>query len=212
MSANQKAVNLFNELADLYQTKYMDVSLYADELRFFCTQLPHEQAKVLDIACGPGNISRFLTELKKEIDLLGIDLAPKMIELAKQNNPHSRFLVMNGMNADEIKELFDGIVCSFYLPYLDKENVLVLLSKMRDLLQPDGVLYLSNIDGLFEESGLVKGSTGEAIMMHYYPLSFLEEELNEMGFNLLLSKQVISEGKNGQVVRDNVLIARKQSI
>lgn len=212
MSANQKAVSLFNELAELYQSKYMDVSMYANELLFFCAALPQENARVLDIACGPGNVSRFLLDNRKDLQLLGIDLAPNMIELAKRNNPTARFLVRNGLNLDEVKEQFDGIVCSFYLPYLDKNNVLDLLKKIKNLLQLEGVLYLSNIDGLYEKSALVKGSTGDEIMMHYYPLSFLEKELNELGFSLLLSKQVMSKGKDGQEVCDNVLIARKQSV
>ena len=62
----------------------MDVTLYDDSYKQFCELLPLERARVLDAACGPGNVSRYLLAQRPNLDLLGIDLAPRMVELARE--------------------------------------------------------------------------------------------------------------------------------
>ena len=65
---------LFNKYALSYSEKFMDVSQYADTLDVFCNGLP-ASAKVLDIACGPGNIAKYLLNKHPDMQLTGIDLA-----------------------------------------------------------------------------------------------------------------------------------------
>lgn len=67
-SANSAAV--FHKLADRYRDKYMGLTLYDDSYRAFCELLPPGRVRVLDVACGPGNVSRFLITQRPELDLL----------------------------------------------------------------------------------------------------------------------------------------------
>jgi ubiquinone/menaquinone biosynthesis C-methylase UbiE len=41
--------------------------------------------KVLDIGCGPGNLDLMIVEILGEGSIYGIDIAPKMIEIARKN-------------------------------------------------------------------------------------------------------------------------------
>ena len=81
---NAAAVNVFNAHASQYQEKFMDVSLYSTELDLFLEGLADDD-RVLDLACGPGNIARYLLCRKPRLRLQGIDLSPAMLELAKAN-------------------------------------------------------------------------------------------------------------------------------
>src|SRR5690349_11179871 len=74
------SANAFHKLADRYRDKFMDLTLYDGSYRDFCDSLPQGRARVLDAACGPGNVSRYLITRRPELDLLGIDLAPRMVE------------------------------------------------------------------------------------------------------------------------------------
>ena len=63
MDKSKQAAELFDHFAKAYQDKYMDLSLYHDSLDLFCRSITKKEADVLDIACGPGNITHYL--LKK---------------------------------------------------------------------------------------------------------------------------------------------------
>jgi len=46
--------------------------------------LLNEQAKVLELACGPGNITKCLLSKRPDLEILATDIAPNILELAKK--------------------------------------------------------------------------------------------------------------------------------
>ena len=59
------AFDLTVPFAKLYQEKFMDLALYNDSYGYFCSALDKPQAKILEIGCGPGNITMYLIQTKK---------------------------------------------------------------------------------------------------------------------------------------------------
>ena len=116
------AVSLFNKNANLYEEKYMDISLYHNSLDLFCSTVNNENAEILEVACGPGNITSYLVQKQPEYYILGTDLAPKMIELAKRNNPTTTFKLLDCREISSLNVKFDAIISGFCLPYLSKEE------------------------------------------------------------------------------------------
>src|SRR5204863_9540276 len=116
------SVSAFDKLADRYREKFMDLTMYNNSYRGFCGLLPPGRARVLDAACGPGNVSRYLMAQRPDLDLLGIDLAPRMVDLARQAVPSARFAVHDCRRLAELQLRFDGIICAFGLPYLSGEE------------------------------------------------------------------------------------------
>src|SRR5690349_18694421 len=98
MDRTKMAVDIFNKHAQIYQHKYMDVSMYHDTLDAFCNSIPKHNAQILEIACGPGNITQYLLQQRPGFNILGTDLAPNMLELARANNPEAKFKEMDGRN------------------------------------------------------------------------------------------------------------------
>ena len=62
MDKNKIAVGVFDKLATLYQEKFMDVNLYSYTFDFFCDTIEKQNAGLLEIACGPGNIAQAHTK------------------------------------------------------------------------------------------------------------------------------------------------------
>src|SRR5690349_4144717 len=96
--SNDKSIiasQIFNKYASEYQEKFMDVTLYTRALKNFCDLISKDNAKVLDIACGPGNVTKYLLSERPDLNVLGIDLAGNMIALARENNPTASFEVMD---------------------------------------------------------------------------------------------------------------------
>lgn len=50
-----------------------------------------EGASILDVGCGLGDFYSWMRELKKEVTYTGIDITPRMIELATQRFPEGDF-------------------------------------------------------------------------------------------------------------------------
>src|SRR5690606_1929583 len=95
MNPNQETFDTWNKVAEIYQDKFMDMDFYNESYDFFCDSIPKSNAKLLEIGCGPGNITRYLLSKRADFEIFGIDIAPNMIELAKQNNPTAKFEIMD---------------------------------------------------------------------------------------------------------------------
>lgn len=113
MDNYQITFQTWNKIADLYQEKFMDLDLYNDSYDLFCKQIKVHQAHILEIGCGPGNITKYLLEKRPDFQLLGTDIAPNMIVLAKKNNPTAEFQVMDARHIHQLSQKYDGIICGF---------------------------------------------------------------------------------------------------
>ncbi|QYJ87529.1 class I SAM-dependent methyltransferase [Shewanella mesophila] len=205
MDHNQISVNTFNKLAQVYQDKYMNLPLYHLTYNALCDRISSHD-KVLDIGCGPGNISRYLLDRMPSIDLLGTDLAPNMVELARRNNPEAHFEVMDCRAVAQLSGKFDAIVCGFCFPYLNKEEVNAMIGAMSSLLTDTGVLYLSTMEGDYSASCMQTSSRGDKAFIYYHDGDELTQRLHDNGLILVWSHRQ-DYPERGDV--DLFLIAKK---
>src|ERR1700686_1423020 len=92
--------------------------------------------RILDLACGPGTLTRRLaTAVTPGGEVVGVDLAPGMIELAQAAAiPNARFEVMDIERLSFPDASFDAAVCGHGLQFAP--NVSVALSEARRVLRP----------------------------------------------------------------------------
>lgn len=206
-------LDTYNKSAKQYQDKFMNLGLYNDGYDRFCTLLEKDDASVLDIACGPGNITRYVLSLHPHYHLMGIDLAPRMIELAATNNPSASFAVMDCRDISSIAMTFDGILCGFCMPYLSEGECDKLIGDMQGLLNPNGVIYFSAMEGDPSRSGYETTSFGgeNMVYIHYHLASFMLNSLEKHRFDLIdLHRQQYPEA-DGSFSTDMIFLARKLS-
>jgi ubiquinone/menaquinone biosynthesis C-methylase UbiE len=207
MNKKEQAVAVFDKNAQLYEDKYMDVSLYEDTLNKFCQHIAKPNAKILDVACGPGNITKFLLDKKPEFQILGIDLSPKMLELAQKNNPTATFQLLDCKEILSLNQKFDAIVAGFVLPYLSKRETLSFIKKATKMLNDKGVLYLSFMEDEYKKSAYqTSQSTGDTLFTHYHQTDYIQVEIIMNGYekSMIHRKRSVSNGKE---VCDLILIA-----
>ena len=174
----------WNKVATLYQEKFMDLDLYNDTFDLFCSKIKKMNAKILEVGCGPGNIARYISSQNPGFRIEGIDVAPNMIQLAKENNPTAGFKVMDCRKTDQLQSKYDAIICGFCLPYLDKNEVSKFLIKCSLLLNKNGLLYISVIEGNYNNSGFEYASTGDKSYVYYYQEDFLRKHFQKIVLNL----------------------------
>lgn len=208
MDKNQTAVAIFNKNANLYQDKFMDVNLYGNSFDLFCSTLKKD-AEILELACGPGNITKYLLNKRPDFKILGTDLAPNMLALAKINNPSAEFKIMDCREIGKFEKKYDAIMCGFCLPYLSREEALQLIADASQILKPGGVIYISTMEDDYAKSAFTKGSTGEELFMHYHQADYLTQALKENKFMIIDLKRQDYPEKDGTKTTDLILIAEK---
>jgi ubiquinone/menaquinone biosynthesis C-methylase UbiE len=108
-------------------------------------ELP-QNANVLDLGCGTGQLFNRLGKQYPQITGTGLDLSSKMIQIARQKNQHRpRFIYIEG-NAEKLpfaEGQFDTVFNTIsFLHYPHPEQV---LSEVKRVLTPGGKFYLVDI-------------------------------------------------------------------
>jgi len=209
MNKTQKIKATFDNNAKLYQDKFMDVSLYHEMLEIFCSNLHKQNSQVLDIACGPGNITRHMLQRRPDLYIMGIDIAENMLELAEKNNPGAKFINMDARHIATIGRKFDGVICGFCLPYLLKDEAVKLIGDAAKILNSDGVLYLSTMEDDNSKSGWKRSGSGkDELYMSYHEAAYLVAALETSGFYIINIKRQRYAGADGADVTDLEIVAR----
>ncbi len=162
------AIKVFDDNAKAYHQKFKDVSLYHEALNFFCENVPTQNASVLELACGPGNITKYLLSIRPDMKIHGLDMSAKMVEIAQEHNPKAYFRVMDMRKIGFIPEKYNAIINGFGLPYINIDDVEKLIKDSTKVLKKKGILYLSTMEAHYEKSGLKTSPSGNIMYMHYY--------------------------------------------
>ena len=85
MDKHDETFETWNKIASIYQDKFMNLDLYDGTYNYICDSITVTNAKVLEVGCGPGNITKYLLSKRPDFDIFGIDIAPNMIEFARKN-------------------------------------------------------------------------------------------------------------------------------
>lgn len=208
MEHSKFSSDIFDKHARLYQQKYSHLTMYDETYDRFCELLTKKGARVLDAACGPGNVARYLLERRPDFELVGVDLAPRMIELAREAAPRARFAVHDCRELPELGT-FDGIACAFGLPYLSGEEVVQFIADAANVLTPGGVFYLSTMEGKHEDSGFQGTSTGDKVYINYHSEAQLVSALVSSGFSIAGVRRMPSPGSAPRETQDLFIIAVK---
>lgn len=203
------AADAFDKSAKIYQDKFMDVSLFAGTFNIFCDNITINNAAILDIACGPGNISRYLLDRKPGYDVLGIDLSPNMLRLAQNNNPGAKFQLMDCREISNIEKRFEGVMCGFCLPYLTPKEASELIANISGLLKPNGVFYLSTMEeDENTKSRFQISSSGDQVYVNYHREDDLTRAFRENNFEVINLTRFSSPDKDGSIITDLVMIGK----
>jgi 2-polyprenyl-3-methyl-5-hydroxy-6-metoxy-1,4-benzoquinol methylase len=210
MDPYQTTFQTWNKVAALYQEKFMDLDLYDDTYDRFCQLVEKPGAKVFEIGCGPGNITRYIRSKRPDFQIEAIDVAPNMIRLARENNPTVRFKVMDCREIDKIRDRFDGIICGFCMTYLSREDCAKLFKDCSSLLNSGGIAYFSTIEGHYSKSGYEAGSTGDQTYVYYYEEDYLRQAFKENGFEPIDVTRKHYTKTNGNASTEMIFIVGKK--
>ena len=202
----------FDKHAQAYEQKYMDQARYAGGLNRCCELVRDEHGSLLDLGCGPGNVSRYILDQRPMLQAEAIDLSPSMVALAGINLPKAQCSVEDVRLLKNRKGSYHLILVGFCIPYLNRTEVKELVEAASQQLISDGVLYLSFMEGEYDRSGFQLSSDGQdKAYIHYYPAEEITTALVANGFVIDTLLRTDFEKADGSKDVDVQIVAIKNS-
>lgn len=99
------------------------------------------RGEVCDLGCGPGHVARYLRDAGAVVS--GLDLSPRMIEMARELNPHIRFREGNMLALDFESGELAGIAAFYAIVNIPRQSLPLVFKEIHRVLQPDGLLLLA---------------------------------------------------------------------
>jgi SAM-dependent methyltransferase len=132
---------------------------------------------VVDLGCGPAQVSRFLIE--RDRTAIGIDFAPGMLAKAAGLVPQARLLAADLLALPLRPASCAAVVASYSLHHLPKPRFADALAGLRAVLRPNGVLVIITHGGSGQES---LDRPGGRVVVSYYGAGELSDLLRAAGF------------------------------
>jgi SAM-dependent methyltransferase len=140
------------------------------------------RGRVCDVGCGPGHVARYLHE--RECDVFGIDLSPRMAEMAARLNPEVEFLVGDLRGLELAYGALAGVFAFYSLIHLRPDELAPALSELRRVLRPGGRLLLAVHEGSETRRPGELWGVAVALEFHFFTSDQITTALLEAGFEL----------------------------
>ncbi|WP_223641447.1 class I SAM-dependent methyltransferase [Corallococcus sp. EGB] len=141
-SEEAAVARVYGEIASAYEVLYPALHRYGDRVERFVADAVKPGMRVLDVGCGPGLHTR---GLDASVDVVGLDLAPEMLELAKQSRPSGTWRVHSYLEpVPEDLGAFDIALAIGCLDFCD--DLPRVLGHMGRVLKPGGRMLFTVLE------------------------------------------------------------------
>ncbi len=184
MKEQQNVIECYNATARQYAEKFIreldhkpfDTALLTE---FYAAAQAHEP--LIDIGCGPGQVARFLFDLGLK-QVTGVDIAPHMIEVARELHPGIRFEAADMLNFGYAANSFGAATAFYAIIHFDYPQLEKAFSEIYRILKPGGQFLFSFHIG--EEVVRVENFLGQPVSMeaHFLDPSKIKAIVTAFGF------------------------------
>jgi 2-polyprenyl-3-methyl-5-hydroxy-6-metoxy-1,4-benzoquinol methylase len=133
---------VYGEIAAAYEVLFPSLHRYEDRVERFLAEAVTPGCRVLDVGCGTGLLTR---ALEASVEVVGLDLAPEMLELAREGRPSGTWRV-HSYHEPIPEELgrFDVVLAVGCLDFCDE--LPRVLSHLGAALKPEGRMLFTVLE------------------------------------------------------------------
>ncbi len=170
VSSEEEVQGLYEESANAYSEmmdREIDLPVYADVLGRLARGISELQGPLVDTSCGSGHmLSRYRERYDSERPLVGIDLSPRMVAIARARlSSRTEVLLGDMRNLEDIKASSAAAVLSYFaLHHVTPEDALEAFREWRRVLRPGGQLVLATWEG---EGTIDYGAESDVVAQRY---------------------------------------------
>lgn len=166
----------YTEVSRVYTRMFGDVAhVHPDDLRFLEGHFGRCDGMILDVGCGPGHLTGFLTDLGHTAS--GIDLVPAFIEDARARRPDIDFTVGSMRELRLPSGSVGGILAWYSLIHCEPGSLANVLHTFRAALSDNGMLVVGFFEGTEVEPFAHKVTTA-----YRWPAEEMSDLLAAQGF------------------------------
>ena len=99
------------------------------------------RGRIADVGCGPGHVTRFLAT--QHPDVIGIDLSPDMIGIARERSPEMEFTVASMLALPASDGQWAGVVALYSIIHLDGDERGRACREFARVIHPGGWLLVA---------------------------------------------------------------------
>jgi SAM-dependent methyltransferase len=186
----------YDRLADTYLEWGRQVTVDPRErmLAAFMSRLP-DGARVLDLGCGAGLPST--RALAKRFQVVGVDISPVQLELARRNVPGAEFIEGDITDVEFADSTFDGVAAFYAISHVPREEHRQLFTDVFRWLVPGG-LFLATL-GASDAPDWTGEWLGEPMFFSSHDADVNRQLLESAGFELLLDEVLETSEPGGDV-------------
>ena len=115
------------------------VDIQPESFRFFVKQYLKPGQKIADVGCGPGRAILFLVE--QVLNVYGIDVSEKSLEIAKSHIERATFICASNLSIPIPDSFFDVVISDGVIHHIP--DPFLALSENTRILRKNGYMYLS---------------------------------------------------------------------
>jgi SAM-dependent methyltransferase len=174
-------IRFFDSVAQDREKWRQKRSYYHKELEKYLRFLIPAGSSVIEIGCGTGNCLAALNTSRG----LGVDISPRMIEVARKNFPNLRFEV-GDLELLQIEEKFDYVVLVETIGNVD--DIQLALGKLHKVCKPETRLIIVYYNYLWEPILKLSEALGlrmRHLLQHWLPLEDIANLLNLNDFEVI---------------------------
>ncbi|WP_036480249.1 class I SAM-dependent methyltransferase [Myxosarcina sp. GI1] len=140
--SEQKVNQQYDKMASWYDRRWQK---YIDKTLAICLQRSQvtNNEKVLDVACGTGELAKLILEQNSSQQISGIDLSANMLQVAREKCREYSNVEFQQATASKLPfddESFDLVICASALHYF--ENPQLALLEIKRVLKTNGRLII----------------------------------------------------------------------
>ena len=201
-------IESYNKAADKFAETIAKLPNYNHTYDFLIGKL-HDNDFILDLACGPGQISKYILS-KKNVSVTGVDLSDKMLQIAQNELPSGKFYKKSIINFSN-KCKYHAVIIGFGIPYLDETQTKECLKNAVDNIIDNHYLYISFMDG--NDFRVEKTSFGgdNDFAIYYHKKDEIKNLLRKYNIKVIQEYELDYQEKDGHISKDIILIGQKNN-
>lgn len=143
-----------------------------------------DSAQILDLGCGTGlPFDQYLIE--NGYDLIGIDIAEKHVEKARENIPEAEIIQGDFFEADVANSSVDAVVSFYAIFHIPREEHRKLFEQINNWLKPEGYILVTVASTEMED--LKESWNGAEIKWSSFEGSKTLEIIEKSGFEIVMT-------------------------
>ncbi len=154
-------------------------------VEYFFSQTGIRRGRILDVACGPGIMSREFGKTSATLSVVGLDISKEALRLARKNTKGMRnvsFVKSSVYRLPFKKGSFDAVVCKDSFHHFNKPEKAI--TEMLRVVKPDGYVYIQDMRRDLPDY-LIERSTGKKNIiekLQYYSTraAYTKQEIKKM--------------------------------